>query len=98
MDQSSTRKLTAIMLGDIAVFTALSVENEEKHLELIEKQRELLLSIVVYRLLIGAFGHQQNKKYSPLLQTLTKHTVSNIVTVPIICIIMIHTYKINPIG
>ena len=40
------RKLAAIMFTDIAGFTALSAKDEEKALELIDRQRELLQPIV----------------------------------------------------
>ena len=40
------RKLAAIMFTDIAGYTALSAKDEEKALELIDKQRELLEPIV----------------------------------------------------
>ena len=42
-----TRKLAAIMFTDIAGYTALSAHDEEKALELIEKQREVLQPIVL---------------------------------------------------
>ena len=41
-----TRKLAAIMFTDIAGYTALAAHDEEKALELIETQRELLKPIV----------------------------------------------------
>ena len=44
--KSPTRKLAAIMFTDIAGYTALSAKDEEKALELIDKQRELLEPIV----------------------------------------------------
>lgn len=43
----ATRKLAAIVFTDIAGFTALSAEDEEKALSLIDKQRELLQPIVL---------------------------------------------------
>jgi predicted ATPase/class 3 adenylate cyclase len=43
----STRKLAAIMFTDIAGFTALSAKHEEKALELIDLQREVLKPIVL---------------------------------------------------
>ncbi len=42
-----TRKLAAIMFTDIAGYTALSAYDEEKALQLIEKQREVLKPIVL---------------------------------------------------
>jgi len=43
---SPIRKLAAIMFTDIAGFTALSAENEEKALKLLDYQREILQPIV----------------------------------------------------
>ena len=46
MSSATERKLAAIMFTDIAGFTALSANDENKALQLLDKQREILTPII----------------------------------------------------